>query len=65
MNLNNQTRSGRPKTLGSEAMLQTIEANPVSSTQRVSGELGISQSSFGGTIYQPLRSGRIWHKVNF
>ena len=19
----------------------------------------------GGTIYQPLRSGRIWHKVNF
>ena len=23
------------------------------------------QAQFGGTIYQPLRSGRIWHKVNF
>ena len=22
-------------------------------------------SSLNGTIYQPLRSGRIWHKVNF
>ena len=21
--------------------------------------------SYNGTIYQPLRSGRIWHKVNF
>ena len=29
----------------SEAVLQTIEVNPVSSTQRVSGKLSISQSS--------------------
>ena len=28
-------------------MLQTIEVNPVSSTQRVSGEIDISQSSGG------------------
>ena len=26
-------------------MLETVEINPVSSTQRVSGELGISQTS--------------------
>ena len=23
------------------------------------------QKNSDGTIYQPLRSGRIWHKVNF
>ena len=33
------------KTMDSEAVLQTIEADPASSTQNVSGELGISQSS--------------------
>ena len=25
----------------------------------------LTQEDFHGTIYQPLRSGRIWHKVNF
>ena len=33
-----QTRSGRPKTRDSKAVLLAIEANPASSTQRVSGE---------------------------
>ena len=32
-NLNDQARSGRPKTTESEAMLQAIEANPASSPQ--------------------------------
>ena len=44
-NLDNQARTGRFKTMGSEAMLQVIKANPVSSTWAVSGELSISQSS--------------------
>ena len=35
---------GKPKRVGSEVMLQTIEANLASSTQRVSGELSISRS---------------------
>ena len=26
---------------------------------------GYVTKQFDGTIYQPLRSGRIWHKVNF
>ena len=26
---------------------------------------GYNTLSRSGTIYQPLRSGRIWHKVNF
>ena len=38
-------RSGRPKTVESEAVHQAIEANLVNSTQRVSGEVGISQFS--------------------
>ena len=45
MNLSNEARSIKPKTGNSKAVLQAIEANPVSSTQRVSGELDISQSS--------------------
>ena len=36
-NLHNQARSGRPKTVDSEAVLQGIETNPASSTWRVSG----------------------------
>ena len=43
--LSNHARSGRPKTRNSEDMLQTKEANQASSTQRVSGKFGISQSS--------------------
>ena len=41
----NQVRSGRPKTVDSEIMLQGIEANQVSSTWGVSGKLSIPQSS--------------------
>ena len=47
-NLDDQTRSDEPKSVDSEAVLQTIEANPSSSTldaQRISGELSISQSN--------------------
>ena len=40
---NNQAKSGRPKTMNSEDILQAIEANPASSTP--SGKLGISLSS--------------------
>ena len=36
---------GRPKSVHSETMIQAIEVNPVSSTLRVPGEPGISQSS--------------------
>ena len=37
--------TGRLKNMDFKAALQTIEVNPMSSNQRVSGELGISQSS--------------------
>ena len=37
-----QTKTGRPKALDFKAVNLAIEANPVSSTRRVSGELGIS-----------------------
>ena len=37
-NLNSQVRSGKPKTIDSEVVLQAIEANPMSSSWRVSGE---------------------------
>ena len=40
-----QARAGRPKTMDSKAVFQTIEANPVSSTLRVSSKLSISQYS--------------------
>ena len=43
--LSNQAKLDNPKTVDSETMLPSIEVNTVSSTQRVSGELGISQSS--------------------
>ena len=35
----------RPKTIDSEAVLQAIEVNLVSSTRRVSGKFNTSQSS--------------------
>ena len=40
-NLNDHSKSGRPKTLKSEAVLEAIKANLVKSTQTVSGEFGI------------------------
>ena len=43
--LNNRAMSGRPKTVDSKALLYVVDVNLVSSTQRVSGELNISQSS--------------------
>ena len=39
-NFDDQAKSDRPKTADFEAVVQTIEANPGSSTRRVSGELG-------------------------
>ena len=44
-NLDDQTSPGRPKNVDPEVVLQAIEVNPVSSSWRVSGKLGISQSS--------------------
>ena len=44
-NLNNQAMSGRYKIMESKTVLQALEANPVSSIWRISGEFGISQSS--------------------
>ena len=46
--LDDQVRSGRSKTMDSKTMLK---ANPVSSTQRVSGKLNISQSSLVCYLY--------------
>ena len=45
-NLNNPAKSGRPKTVDSEAELQEINVNPMSSTQRVSGKLSNSLLEF-------------------
>ena len=42
--------SSKPKTMDSLVVLKVIETNPVSSTWRVSGELGILQFSVVGTI---------------
>ena len=44
-NLDDQVKSRRPKNVYSKTVLQAVATNPVSSTQRVSGELSISQSS--------------------
>ena len=44
-NLDNQARSSRPKNVDAEAALLAIEINLLSSTERVSGNLRISQSS--------------------
>ena len=43
-NLNYQARLGKPKMVDSKPVFQAMEANLVSSTWRVSGELSISQS---------------------
>ena len=44
-NLDDQVRSSRPEIVDSEAVLQAIKANQMSSTWRLSGKLGISLSS--------------------
>ena len=43
--LDDLARLGRPKTEDSEAVLQVVEANPVRSDGRVSGEISSSLSS--------------------
>ena len=49
-NLDNQAQLGRPKTIDSGAILQAIEANLVSITQKLSGKPIISLSS---VVYHP------------
>ena len=44
-NLDDLSRSGRPTSLYSKTLIQFIDANPVSSTRKVSSELHISQYS--------------------
>ena len=45
LNFDDQARLGKPKIIDCKAMLSAVEVNPVISTQRVSGEFGILQSS--------------------
>ena len=44
-------RSGRLKTVDSEAVLQAIEANPICSTQSVPGEYAVLQISVVCNFY--------------
>ena len=44
-NLDDHTSSDSPKTMASKAILQVIEANPVSNIWRVSDDLSILKSS--------------------
>ena len=41
-NLDDQAKSGKPKTVNFKAMLKAIKAKLASNTQKVSGELSIS-----------------------
>ena len=45
MDLVDKSRSGRPMTVDSEAIRESIEANPSTSTRRLSAELDITQTS--------------------
>ena len=66
MNLSGSTTPGKsePGSNGNEGVLRIPQSSSIT---------GVSPSDclisypgyFLGTIYQPLRSGRIWHKVNF
>ena len=56
-NLDDKARLDKPKTMDSEAVLQVIEPNPVSSTRRVSGELCISLFSVVHYIHDLGKSG--------
>ena len=49
--LNDQARASWPKNVDSKATLQATEENLASNTQRVSGELDISQSSVVCCLY--------------
>ena len=50
-NLNDQPRLGRPETVDSDAVIQAIETNQESCTQRVSDELSISLFSVVYHLY--------------
>ena len=54
--LNYQVKSNRPKIMASEAVLQDIDGNPTSSTQRVSGKLDISPSNLVLHFYNLSKS---------
>ena len=47
---------GRPKSMNSKTVLQATEENPVSGTQRVSGELALSHSSVVCHLYNLSKS---------
>ena len=57
-NLENQAELGRPKTMDSKSVLEAIEKTLVNSTLRLSGELGITQSSVICHIHDQGKS--IW-----
>ena len=57
-NLDDQAMSGRPKTADSGAAFQALEANPMSSTRRVSGEFDISLFSVVRPIHNLNKSTR-------
>lgn len=51
MSLENNPIPGGPITVDSEALLHAVEANPSTSTRRLSAELGISQASVVGHLH--------------
>ena len=57
-NIKDQIRSGKPKSVNSVVSLRAREANPVKSSQRLSGEFNISLS-IGVHHLHDLRSGKI------
>ena len=52
MKLIEQARSGKPKNMDSKAMLQAIEANLMSNTQKISGKVSITQSSMAHQLHE-------------
>ena len=54
----NQKSLGRPESVGSEAVFKCIETNPLSDTQRVSGEFGTSETSVFRHIH--ILDKRLW-----
>ena len=62
-NLDDQTKSDRPKIVDYEAMLLGTEVNPVSSTQRVSYKHSISQYNGARYLYDISKSFKIYRIV--
>ena len=58
-NFDDQARSDRPKTMYSMTVLQPIDKNPVCSTRRVSGELGLSLCKVVHDLIKSIRSCQI------